>query len=872
MKNLIKNPFFYFTIILTFLFLWQIADFVFAQWISPQEPPPSLRGIGLPLTTGDNLQIKTGPLELGGLTVNSTTIISSSIPILKFKQSDVSYANLYFTGGGFQIGISGNNEIFYLSSGGNLGLGTTTPQYKLDVVGALRLQPTSQPSAGANGVIYYDSNENKFKCYQNGAWVDCISPGTILCSGNPNYLVKWQSSNTLTSSIIQEIGNEITISGNLVVGNIITSTQICLTRDRCIDTWPITSGGDTYWTLSGSNLYVSSTAWNVGIGTTNPQYKLDVVGNAKIRGNLYVDNNVEVLGNPGRLTLSLLTGSSPSSGTILGQLAFRSNYYNTTTAYINAIAESSWSGGDYPTALTFFTTNDNYYSPTEKMRITGDGKVGIGTTMPLSQVGVVDLKLDVSGSGNNIGMVIGPTTDNISALVLRGGTSGSYWLVGRGGSSLGDRFSILFTPNGTTWKETFVISTTTNVGIGTSTPSYKLHLFESSRSLYSGLGINTQNHGHPSISLLVDGIERANIFYDRNSSTLNIFESSQGLSIRGGNVGIGTTEPGEKLEIAGTQVGIGIRSDTSGDPFIRWKNGSTIMGDQFWSRSQNRFVIRGASGVPVQISAAGQSESASNPHLFIATTGNVGIGTKSPGYKLDVPQTSGNIARFGNLAINDGWATGVTFDGRTYDYKQAIFASGTGGACKMVYNSATNRAGWVCDGPIMSTEDGAYFAGNVGIGTTDPIGKLHVNGPVRFIQVMDATSSYAAVCIDHYIGLLYEKENNIGRIYVVGWGPEGIFGKSCDGDPGFGRENRGKVLLYKWNWDYVLKGAKANFSIIEVPDYCASPLTIDINSDSGLFSRSACDTAEDEHTWQVRLKVDWENNEPFFDPSWIKLD
>jgi hypothetical protein len=70
--------------------------------------------------------------------------------------------------------ISQDNVNFYWdNTNKRLGIGTSSPAYTLDIAGPLRLIPNSQPT-GANGVIYYDSTLDKFRCYQGGAWTDCI--------------------------------------------------------------------------------------------------------------------------------------------------------------------------------------------------------------------------------------------------------------------------------------------------------------------------------------------------------------------------------------------------------------------------------------------------------------------------------------------------------------------------------------------------------------------------------------------------------------------------------------------------------------------------------------------------------------------------
>ena len=168
----------------------------------------------------------------------------------------------------------------------NVGIGTTTPTTKLEVVGPGTYVAKFKRTSNSNGGILIESptgfNPN-VSLGVNGT----VKWYLVANASNSDKLQFWESSGTIarftfTQGGILGIGTENpNTSYKLdVVGHVNTSSGLCIAGD-CKTAWSQV-GGSSQWTTSGTTINYGT--GNVGIATASPTEKLEVTGNVKVSG------------------------------------------------------------------------------------------------------------------------------------------------------------------------------------------------------------------------------------------------------------------------------------------------------------------------------------------------------------------------------------------------------------------------------------------------------------------------------------------------------------------------------------------------------------------------------------------------------------
>jgi hypothetical protein len=310
----------------------------------------------------------------------------------------------------------------------------------------------------------------------------------------------------------QQFTGSVDISGSLGVNGIPTFGSV----SGSVNTIPKFTSG---YLLGDSGIFDNGT--NVGIGTTSPSFLL-TVGDAGTT----VDSNIQI--------------ASSAIGT--GNLFFGDATGGGVASYVGFIQYQHSENN-----MVFGTTS------TERMRITSVGNVGIGTTSPSAKLdvnetssGAITNCITLTNASNTInteaGLFFAPTTatGNIRGSIITGFQED-------GNNAIGLKF---YTGTGATISEKMRITSVGNVGIGTDSPGAKLDV---NGDIYSRTGFGIY----------------ANTF-SPYSGNMNIALGGSGnnLIVSGGNVGIGTASPSERLQVAGninvgTTLPLLLSNDTS---------------------------------------------------------------------------------------------------------------------------------------------------------------------------------------------------------------------------------------------------------------------------------------------------------------------
>lgn len=460
------------------------------------------------------------------------------------------------------------------------------------------------------------------------------------------------------------------------------------------------------------NVYVTD---KVGIGTTNPS------GNLHIRnGTVFIENTddtfitMTTISNSKILHLGFDTDVDGGASYLANQsnkdLYFVTNNleririknsgnvgigtHDPTTYKLQVQGDFNFTGDLYQNGSLFSgsqwvtTGSDIYYST---------GNVGIGTNNPASYKLNVNgnalvqgsLEMTTSGSGSSA-FSLTPTASgyNNSALYINTpNTAGS------------SAFNLIDARSQGSYK--FLVRGDGNVGINTSSPQYTLDVRNtptcdiSFKSGWSSEDINlyfgTHVTGGVSKGLIVsEGLNSAgrSKFHFCLNNNADDFTGQASLSdsrmviTYDGRVGVGTTTPNYTLEVIGD-------INFTGDLY---DNGVLFSG--------------------------GSSQWTTTGSDIYYTTGDVGIGTNAPAYKLDVV---GDINFTGNLKFN---GSNISFGGGTQwtTVVNDIYYT-TGNIGIGTTDPGTNR---------LRVNGNLYATGNVGFGTDPDISyRLHVDGDIN---------------------------------------------------------------------------------------------------------------------------------------------
>ena len=575
----------------------------------------------------------------------------------------------------FKSDTSGNfpdlvdTDLTYNPFSNNLGIGTNTPAYNLDVSGTANI--TGNLSVDTN-TLFVDASNNRVGIGTNGP------QATLSIGGATGQLNHYVYNTTTTSPFntwfrVAQFANftertDINLSISTRAGGAIGLTKVNITSTGTIKAdW---RNGNNAYGLQGVRLAAQSGITYLEVLTNLVDISGWTITTSYITGSNFTP-----------LEFTSTTGSVPSNTFLFA------NYGDVN-------------GGSFVSTLS----NYNYNILTdsiERMRVTSTGNVGIGKTNPQTTLDISgnllvssnvlgqNAPLFVDVSNNRVGIAmraqnpaaplhVQSDNNNSTQVIISGG--GSHAHTNRGlriatyqtsSDDAGVNFDAQF-PSGeltfsTAGNRRMTVRNNGNVGIGTTTPDNTLHVRGITRisnddvsSMFYVNWANSTGNTATIMNALINGgagygeLQSRGLiqtFYTGTATGTppNIITERMRITDIG-NVGINTPAPITKLDISG--------SGTANEDVLRVNNQGNFA-SRIWLRNSGRSAYFSMGGTATADSIAtgtllgslsmGQTAagavqffngSTPSVKMTILDNGNVGIGTNAPAYQLQLSSDS----------------------------------------------------------------------------------------------------------------------------------------------------------------------------------------------------------------------------------------
>jgi len=401
------------------------------------------------------------------------------------------------------------------------------------------------------------------------------------------------------------------------------------------------------------------------------------------------------------------TGGLLASGDTIGRLYFSGNdgVAAIPAAFIDAAVDGTPGVNDMPGRLVFSTTADGAASPTERMRIDNEGRIGIGTTTLTAQRMRVFYDVsDVAASSVNI-LASGThtlTADNAlyyasltgQASLNQGGFNATISLASGGSLQSYRTLTQVTGASGTVTAASGVLADVRNTGAGT---------------LTNGVGFNAapvQNTGGGTLTNAMgfyaatqtNGVNNYGFYSNTASGTgrWNFYANGTADNYFAGNVGIGITTPAARLNVVDTTSQDAVRITQTG-------SGNALVVEDAANPDATSFVIDNAGRVGIGVAPTTASG------FVVDKIGS----TSSPSavlFPITIPQTATGTAILVDTIGATTEAAAFTL-GTLMHYRArpaATFGAGS---------SVTNQYGFWADGALTGATNNFGFYSNIASGT-----------------------------------------------------------------------------------------------------------------------------------------------------------